>query len=58
MFIPEVDTTRLFHLSFAARAICIQKKVILMWFKSKGKGYPRTGHEGPQGRRGIAPLFL
>ena len=27
-------------------------------YKGKGKVYPRTGHEGPEGSRGIAVLFL
>ena len=27
-------------------------------FRIKGKGYPRTGHENPEGERGIALLFL
>jgi len=26
--------------------------------KGRGKGHPRTGHEGPKGSRGIALLFL
>jgi hypothetical protein len=26
--------------------------------KSKGKGYPRTGHEGPEGSIGIVVLFI
>jgi hypothetical protein len=26
--------------------------------KGKGKGLPRTGHEGPEGDRGIGLLFL
>jgi hypothetical protein len=27
-------------------------------YVKKSKGHPRTGHEGPEGSRGIALLFL
>jgi len=32
--------------------------VIFKLNKGKDKVHPRTGHEGPEGRRGIALLFL
>jgi hypothetical protein len=33
------------------------ERSLLNWI-GKGKVYPRTGHEGPEGSRGITLLFL
>ena len=33
-------------------------RVSMHFIKVKGKAHPRTGHEGPEGSKGIALLFL
>ena len=39
-------------------AVCIFVHCLFLIGKGEGKVLPRTGHEGPEGGRGIALLFL
>jgi len=43
--------------SFSRLRSCTMLYTVLH-YKGKGKVLPRTGHENPEGCRGIAPLFL